>query len=180
MNAPTQRKNFLIALLIGALAVPLLALAANGLIEGNGSQDQADEPEVASLSPFLSESIEKVVDTDKQVEEPTEDYLAAACGSDGLALVDKETDGSIDAIEQAALDALRPICDEAGLALPAAPEVAPVVQRVVVVEQVPAPATSVDQAGTESGSDDAYESKDHEDEKHEEDKEDEEDEEDDH
>ncbi len=179
MNAPTQRKNFLIALLIGALAVPLLALAANGLIEGNGSQDQADESEVASLSPLLSESIEKVVDTEK-VDEPTEDYLAAACGSDGLALVDKEADGSIDAIEQAALDALRPICDEAGLTLPEAPQVAPVVQKVVVVEQVPAPATSVDDGGAESGSDDAYESKDHEDEKHEEDKEDEEDEEDDH
>ncbi|MDF1595573.1 MAG: hypothetical protein P1T08_05695 [Acidimicrobiia bacterium] len=177
MNAPTQRKNFLIALLIGALAVPLLALAANGLIEGNGSQDQADEPEVASLSPLLTESIEKVVDTDRQVDEPTEDYLAAACGSDGMALVDKETDGSIDAIEQAALDALRPICDEAGLTLPDAAEVAPVVQKVVVVEQAPAPApaTSVDDGGAESGSDDGYESKDHEDEKHEEDEEDEED-----
>ena len=164
MKTASQRKNYLIALLIGALAVPLLALAANGLIEGNGSNDPTDETETTAAFAFLSEPIEKVIGS----QESEVDHLIVACGPDGQALVDKELDETIDPIEQAALDALRPICDEAGLALPEAPVAAPVVQQVVVVEQS-APVSSEDDKKHED------EHEDHEDE----DEEDEEDEKDD-
>lgn len=168
MKTNTPSKNFLIALLIGALSVPLLALAANGLIEGNGSQDKTVEAEAGSASDLLSSPIEKVVND----EGSSEDHLTAACGPDGHALIEKELDGSIEPIEQAALDALRPICDEAGMPLAEAPTPAPVVQQVVVVEQIAPTTASAGESSYEDG-----EKEDHEDEEH---KEDEEDEEDDH
>ena len=164
MNKNMPKKSFLIALLIGALAVPLLALAANGLIEGNGSEHESADATESAARDVLSEPIEKVVNDDTSIE----DHLAAACGEDGQALVAEELDGSIDPIEQAALDALRPICDEAGMPLAEAP---PVVRQVVVVEQTVAPAVS---ESNETHEDENRE-KEHEDEEHEEDEEDEED-----
>ena len=170
MKTTTQRKNYFIAMLIGALAIPLLALAANGLIEGNGSEDQTEASVTAAPLLFLSEPIEKVIDAAA----PDEDHVAAACGPDGQVLIERELDGSIDPIEQAALDALRPICDEAGLAIPDAPTPAPVVQQVVVVEQITPASVSApssdDSAGHEK--EDDGEREDHEDEEDEEDEED--------
>ena len=69
------------------------------------------------------------------------DALAAACGVDGQALVEAEAADQLSPEQQAALGALRPICEEAGIALPAAPEVVPaqIVQTVTVA--APAQAT---------------------------------------
>ena len=66
-----------------------------------------------------------------------------ACGEDGPALAAKETDGTIGPLEQAALDALRPICADTENPLPVASVTGQSEQVVTVVETVsaaPAPA----------------------------------------
>jgi len=69
--------------------------------------------------------------------------LQHACMDDGPALAAKETDGTITPLEQAALDALRPICADTENPLPASPLTDQPAQIVTIVETVsaaPAPA----------------------------------------
>ncbi|NOY55442.1 MAG: hypothetical protein GXP34_05580 [Actinobacteria bacterium] len=69
--------------------------------------------------------------------------LQRACGEDGPALAAKEAAGTISPLEQAALDALRPICADTENPLPVASVAGRPTQIVTVVETVsatPAPA----------------------------------------
>jgi hypothetical protein len=75
---------------------------------------------------------------------PTIDQdLVTACTSDGPALAAKESAGRITVIEQAALNALRPICEANGYTLPGTPEqqTAPVIVEQTVIEAAAPPST---------------------------------------
>lgn len=124
---------------MGLLVIPGAAVALS-----LGSED-ATETTTSTSTPTTSTTLWVV-----EVDVPEYDYqadLAEACGTAGLALVDKEIAGAINPVEQAALDALRPICDSAAMALPPGPEpeqqvvyIEKVVQIPVVQEVVPVPA----------------------------------------
>ena len=78
-----------------------------------------------------------------------------------MILVDLEVAGAITDVQQAALDALRPLCEQQGLALPPAPVPAPIVQTISVSATVPpTTVTTVD----DDWEDDHHEEDDHEDE----------------
>lgn len=101
-------RGFFAALLIGLLALPVAAIAMS-----RGPSEESPTPEAEAL----------VVATMEAVPAPgvarTEPGIVQACGADAQPLLEKERAGTLSALEQAALDALRPICAEAGLALPA-------------------------------------------------------------
>ena len=185
--------RFTISLILGLLLIPISAVAAVALISQEEDPAATQEETIEVASPTPEATIEVVTttiaapavsETMVVTESPTATSadLAIACGDEGMQLVEREADGSIDELGQAALDALRQICEEEGIPLPGPPEPAPVVRTVTVV----APSTS--SSGTGEGAstapsatpapdddgsshDDEYE--DHEDEDEDEDEEDE-------
>ena len=94
--------------------------------------------------------------------------LVAACGTDGMLLVDLEKSGEATDIQQAALDALRQLCDEVGLPLPSPPSPPPIVKT--VVSEGPTGSSSSEEDDSDEHHGEEYE--------HEDDDEDEDDEED--
>jgi hypothetical protein len=89
------------------LLVPVAALAAVAIF------DRAP----------ATQDIQTVRDVPPPIEMVSDDSLAgdvaSACGNEGMKLVELEKDGSITDVQQAALDALRPICSDQGQPLPA-------------------------------------------------------------
>lgn len=161
------------SLVVGLLLVPLSAVAAFGLVsrqDGAGSTPTA--PAQAAAAQTVPATAPVVV-----IDPVTgsDDDLALACGDDGLRLVALETDGAATEVQRAALDALRQICSEVGLALPA-PAPPPAVIRTVTVDATPesttstAPPSASEDEHEEDGED--HRDEDHEDESHEDEDED--------
>lgn len=126
-------KTMVIGLIVGTLSVPALVFAATNAFDG--APDAAEAAPATTTTTTLATVVTQPEETSSTLPEVD---LEAACGEDGLSLVAAESDGSITDIQQAALDALRPICEEAGLPLP----VPPAPETVVVVEAVEAAATT--------------------------------------
>jgi hypothetical protein len=127
-NAPRTAKRKgpkPLSVIVGTLLIPLSALAAYALVPPSVTED----PSVALASDETIPTSTTVV-YDTGVATPQD--LAEACGPAGLALVDSENQGTISDLQQAALDALREVCEQQGMALPgkAAPD--PIVQTIVV------------------------------------------------
>ena len=121
MAQSDSRRKALAGLFGGVLAIPALALASSALFastdpEAEAADDQATGTASAEVAAQQAPSSATVTATARDVRR--------ACGRDGQALVDAEAAGTIGAVEQAALDALRPICAAEGrpLAEPPAPE----------------------------------------------------------
>jgi tetratricopeptide (TPR) repeat protein len=110
--------RYLVALVVGLLAIPSLAFAATALSD--------DTPGSAGSTTTTTTAI------------AAED-LIRACGVEGRYLVELEVAGTIDEIQLAALTALRPICEQASLPLPPAPTG----QGGAIVETVPVAGTSL-------------------------------------
>ncbi len=139
-------KRFSTSLVVGLLLVPVSAVAAVALV----NPDAAAEPEevvAAEVVVDTASTTEGVADT-VVPEIASGDDIAEACGEQGLALVVKESEGTISPLEQAALDSLRAICLTEGLELPGPPAPEAVVQTVTVVA---GPSTSGD-SGSSDGS----------------------------
>ena len=199
-NSTPQRagrgtNRFTISLIAGLLLIPISAVAAVALISQEEDPTATQDVTIGVTSPMPEAAIEVVTttiaapavsETMVVTESPTATSadVAIACGDEGMQLVEREADGSIDELGQAALDALRQICEEEGIPLPGPPEPAPVVRTVTVV----APSTSSSGTGSSAsiapsatpapdddgpGHDDEYD--DHEDEEDEPEDEDEED-----
>jgi hypothetical protein len=98
----------------------------------------------------------------------TGDHLAAACGEDGLSLVALEASGETTEVQQAALEALRQICSDAGLALPAPPPPPPVI-RTVTVATPTTTTSSTAPTVAEDGDDADDEQREHDDDDHDDD-----------
>jgi hypothetical protein len=111
---------------VGTLLVPLSALAAIALSNG------ADAPSGVETTTTSQPAGELVPRLDSDVQ--------AACGESGLDLVTKEQAGSITEFQQSALDALRPICSDAGLPLPAG-STTTTPARAIEVSSAPSPTT---------------------------------------
>ena len=186
MTSPSPRKSqprssmFTISLILGLLLIPLSAVAATALISNDGETDADDagvvivevpETTVTTTEPVAAETV--------FVTEPptaTRADLEAACGPEGLELVEREAEGTITDLEQAALDSLRQICAEEGLELPGPPAPPPIVRTVKVVDTSAAATTddTLPSEDTVSDDDDQY------DDDHDEDEDDDYDEDDDH
>jgi hypothetical protein len=145
------RTRLIAALIVGALAVPAVAFMATA---GNddGSQDApAGQATVVVSTTAAAPTADAASFTDLQL----------ACGAEAAALIAGEAAGTLTPVEQAALDALRLICDDAGFPLAGPPVAEP---RVVVIETTadPAPATAAPEVPSGSYDDDDEYEGDHE------------------
>jgi len=113
-SSPRSKKSVSLSVMLGTLLVPLSAYAASSFVETSGATESVTAPETpvvesaANTAPSIGADLE------------------TACGEAGLAMVAAETDGTISQLQQAALDALRGICAEQGMPLPAPPAPQPV------------------------------------------------------
>jgi hypothetical protein len=114
-------------MIVGTVLIPLSALAAIWLTgpDDNGEESAATTTTVA---PAISVPSTLVTTTGGV----TQADLETACGPEGMQLVALEEQGSTSDVQQAALDALRALCDQQGIPLPAKPVSEPIVQTVVV------------------------------------------------
>jgi hypothetical protein len=129
-NRGTSRaaKNTLsLSMILGTVLVPLSAVAAIWLSDPGQVAEAETTP---STTTPVATTVQQTAVFDTAG--ATEADLKAACGYVGMTLVDAERNGTISDVQQAALDALRDICDEQGLSLPAAPTPEAQVQTVVV------------------------------------------------
>lgn len=126
------------SLIIGLLLVPVSAVLAFALVpRSTMAEEPVEEAEaVVVAAETTTSTTAPPQETIVMTEPPTASRadLEAACGADGQALVDRELAGEISPLEQAALDALRQICDAEGLVLAGPPAPPPVVRtkRLVV------------------------------------------------
>lgn len=98
-----------LSLLIGALLVPLSAVASVVIVEPGQPPTVEASPEPATTTAATGATVAPSLSED----------LAVACGPAGRDLVARDRDGTATQIQRAALDALRPICDAVGMPLPA-------------------------------------------------------------
>lgn len=144
------------AVIAGVLMVPITAIAAVALVQAVSTPAAGSDTEFAasttatSIAPTTT-TTESVLDVVAQ--EPAMDpaSIDEACTAGAEALLAKEADASLSDIETAALAALREICEEHDMALPA-----PVGTEVVRVVTVPAP-TPTTTAPSNDHADDQYE-----------------------
>jgi hypothetical protein len=122
MAQSDSRRKALTGLFGGVLAIPALALASSALFASTDPEAEATDDQAAGNAP--TETVSPPASSSVTA---TARDLRRACGSDGQALVDAEAAGTIGAVEQAALDALRPICDAEGRPLAGPPSPEPVV-----------------------------------------------------
>jgi hypothetical protein len=137
----SDRIQYLLALLVGLLAIPGLAFATTSALSNDEPEETSEVLGIVATATTADPSAISAED------------LVRACGVEGHYLTELEAVAGIDDIQQAALNALRPICDEAGLPLPAAPIVdgETIVETVTVVRTVPgSPAAATDSTTTTS------------------------------
>jgi len=161
------------------LLVPLSAVAAAAVISDSGDAGTeemvmvAEVPE-AVVTTMAAETVETVFVADPATF--TRADLEAACGEQGWALVEREAEGTINELEQAALDSLRQICAEEGLELPGPPAPPPVIRTVAVADPSPDPTTTTTMDDRPAPSDETTDDDDDHDDDHEEDEDDDHDE----
>jgi hypothetical protein len=129
-NGTRAKRSVSASVAIGLMLVPLSAFAASVLVDrATGAEPVEDVVEAPAAAPMESAVPAATTSND----------LVTACGDAGPDMVAMEAEGTISAIQQAALDALRPICADHGLALPGKPAPPPVVETVVLAELQPLP-----------------------------------------
>lgn len=132
----SEPRRFATSFLVGLLALPLAAAAATALVASNDVE--VAEPAPSAVVPAvtapatLPEQLELAKASD-----PAAD-LDRACGAAGLDLVEREALGELSELEQAALTALRSVCEAEGTPLPGPPAPEPVIRTVSVEEVLPA------------------------------------------
>jgi hypothetical protein len=141
-----KRKGFLVALAIGLLAAPALALVASGLLGGEAVADEPPTTTAAAAAPATAE-LEAATTTT-----PAAD-LETACTVEGADLVAREAAGILSELQQAALDSLRPICEAEGFSL----EAAPAAEIEASVAAVAAPSTTAATQFDDDGDEAEYE-----------------------
>lgn len=146
-----KRKGLLVALAIGLVAAPALALAASGLL---GGQAKAGEPAGTAAAAATSSGAPAVVTT-------TAADLELACTTEGAGLVAREAAGMLSDLQQAALDALRPICEAEGFPLATTPAAGEIPSAAAVAPTTTTvPATQFDDDGGEAEQEDEVEHED--------------------
>lgn len=158
MRAQDTGRRFALSLAAGLLLIPLSATAGFAIINDIATAPEepattlAVEPRASATTPTAQVVVQPVAATPYD--------LALACGPDGATLVAAETGGTISEVQQAALDALRQICADAGMALPDPAALPPIVRTVEA--SASSPSTTLQQ--TSHDDDDHGNGDDHEDE----------------
>jgi len=122
-------------ILAAAIGVPTVGAVAAFSGDSPSTGAGTDTTQAPQQSDGTTAAIQDAVSRDAD--------LQRACGEDGPTLAGKETAGTITPLEQAALDALRPICANSENPLPVASVTGRPAEIVTVVETVsaaPAPA----------------------------------------
>lgn len=146
--------NLTFSMIVGTVLIPLSAMAAIWL---TGPADSGEEAAVTTTSIVRVATVPPEATAGRV----TQADLQTACGPEGMQLASLEEQGTISDVQQAALDALRDLCDQHGIPLPAKPVSEPIVQTVVV----PAASTPTTVAATTATTNDddhhEYEDGDH-------------------
>jgi hypothetical protein len=121
------RRTVSLSVIAGTILVPLSAVAAL-LLTGSPATDAAAVSTTSSVPSAGSPQ-----DATETTEGGGGD-LKAACGPEGMELVALEQSGAITTVQQAALDALREICEQEGMPLPDRPAPEPVTETVLVAD----------------------------------------------
>jgi hypothetical protein len=166
MKNISQRAAFA-GLVFGVIAVPAVVFASTAVFDDGAPS--ADVERTAAAAEITRNAVETAPPTadpargSADVAAPAD--IHAACGAEGAELVAREASGEISELEQAALDALRPICAEAGLPLadPMTPEPVVIIETVMTIPVEPAPAPSVDDRDDEHEHEDDDDDRDEED-----------------
>jgi hypothetical protein len=138
------------------LLIPLSAAAGFAVVNGVATQPAEPDTTLALQPPPTTTGTAATEVIVEPVNASAAD-LDSACGPDGMTLIGAEADGTITDVQQAALDALRQICEQNGSPLPGPAAPPPVVKTVVQASNTGA--SSATAAGTGEGS--AYEDDDH-------------------
>jgi hypothetical protein len=152
MADTTKGRRFTASVVAGLILVPAAAAAAVFVV----GHDLPAEAQVELAAPAESPPESAAVTGDSYVIDPVTASaadLAAACGADGMHLVSLESEQLITQVQQAALDALRQLCAESGMALPAPPAPPPIVQTVTKTTETPE-VDDTDEADDDSHEDD--------------------------
>jgi len=170
-NRRQTKKSLPVSIIVGTLLVPLSTVAALSLMKA----DASESAQSTGTTTVDTQQVAQIVFSDQNA---TAEDLAAACGPAGLQLVAAEEAGTISDVQQAALDALRGICEDLGTPLPGKPAPDPITKTVVVKNGQSASSQTIDDSATTSsttevvqeGTTEYSESEDHEEyEEHEED-----------
>ena len=143
----------------------LTALAAIWMTDPDQGTEETSAPTTAASAPTVT--TEAIIDIAADIK--------TACGTEGMQLVALEESQSITDVQQAALDALREVCEQQGIPLPSKAVADPIV-RTVVVPVATAASPGAGSASTTLDDDDHE----FEDDEHEDDRDEHEDEDDDH
>ena len=143
------RKGFLVALAISLVSMPALAVVAAGLL---GGEAQAGDVPPATAAAVVDAGRVPVSTAGEAAAAPD---LEVACTVEGADLVAGEVAGRLNDLQQAALDALRPICESARLSLAAAPAAA-IAAAATVASPPPAPGVLPGGGGDETEHEDDY------------------------
>lgn len=136
-----QKKAVSWSVIVGTLLIPLSAVGAV-LIAQPGASSEADPTTVPVAVEPTSPS---TVSTTGSGAGSNPDDIRTACGTSGMELVALEERGETTEIQQAALDALRDVCEQEGLPLPPAPTPQPIIET-VTVEPRPVPGEQDDRS----------------------------------
>lgn len=136
-------KNFGVSFIIGLVLLPVSAIAAVAM-SGPSAAEPTTTIAVATTRPAETTATAAVA------EGLTDTDIWQACVPDAASLLEKEVAGTITPIEDAALDALRAICEAEGMPLDGPPAPPPITQTVVVAG--PRVASAAPAASDTSGS----------------------------
>ena len=120
------KKGLSVSIIVGTLLVPLTALAAIWLTDPDQAAEEAPHPTTTALVTTVTSPPTTAATIDIAAD------LQTACGPEGMQLVSLEESASITNVQQAALDALREVCQQQGIPLPSKPVADPIVKTVVV------------------------------------------------
>lgn len=157
MSTPTRRpgkpsgSKLTISIIAGMMLIPVSAVAAVMLTDHEPAPAVAEDTTTTVATqppPTVAELVYANVGA-------TAEDLEYACGEGGLWLVDAESSGTITPVQQAALDALRGICEGQGTPLPGKAAPPPLVQTRTVTVAVPAPPSPASAAVTAPAEDEA-------------------------
>ena len=139
------------SMLAGLILLPVSAVVAVALTGILTSPPAPDLPEAGGVTAAASPTVAALAPAVGL----TEDDIWQACVPDAAVLLGKESEGSISAIEDAALDALRSVCAQEGFAVDGPATPAPITETVVVQSQ-PVAAAAPSPANTAASFDDDH------------------------
>ncbi|HEX2370542.1 MAG TPA: hypothetical protein VHM94_15050 [Acidimicrobiia bacterium] len=135
------------SLLIGAITVPAIALVAVALSAPPEEQPTTtDQAPVAVAAPA---GVRTAATPPSVASNATGRDYRLACGRDGRALIKRQQAGSASQVEEAALAALRPICEAQGKPLPAEPAPEVIIETIATPPAAAVPAAPAGGAAEE-------------------------------